>query len=364
MRLFKRSGRIPERLLWSRDERFVAGLADGVPDARVVVIASGAVLIGSGEGLSDAYVASRAGAIPYGLVALDPGLPEIERYLSALADAVQQSGIADRIGMLTSPVAGYHKVIDAFVALRDSLVIQFQPLVSLETMEAVGYESLARPSRAVGSIDGVVAAAVTTGRTTEVDRLVADRVITRTARLQRIPPHVTINVLPASLADAWFEPRALAERVRAAGLAPSLFTVECTEQQSTPDQAALARRVRQLRRQGFGFAIDDAGAGYASFALIAALRPSLIKIDREIVRGISRTTAKQALVEAFVGFSHRIGAQLAAEGIERTADLETLKVLGVQLGQGYLLGRPASEPLPARRPRSRVSRAQLPVTEG
>ena len=111
------------------------------------------------------------------------------------------------------------------------------------------------------------------------------------------------------------------------------------------------RRVRQLRRAGFGFAIDDAGAGYASFALIAALRPSVIRIDRDIVRGIGRSEARQALVEAFVGFSRRIGAQLAAEGIERTADLETVRALGVGLGQGYLLGRPAALPQPARRPR-------------
>jgi EAL domain-containing protein (putative c-di-GMP-specific phosphodiesterase class I) len=131
---------------------------------------------------------------------------------------------------------------------------------------------------------------------------------------------------------------------------PSSITIECTEQQAAPDQPALVRRVRQLRRTGFGFAVDDAGAGYASFALIAALRPSLIKIDRQIVRGISHDGARQALVEAFVRFAGRIGARLAAEGIERTADLATVRRLGVELGQGYLLGRPSPTPQPPRRP--------------
>ena len=110
-----------------------------------------------------------------------------------------------------------------------------------------------------------------------------------------------------------------------------------------------ARRVRQLRARGFGFAVDDAGAGYASFSLIAALKPSLIKIDRDIVRGIARQTSRQALVEAFVGFARRIGSDLAAEGIERTADLDALRDLGVTFGQGWMLGRPTTTPQPARR---------------
>ncbi len=98
------------------------------------------------------------------------------------------------------------------------------------------------------------------------------------------------------------------------------------------------------------------GAGYASFALIAALRPSIIKIDRDIVHGLNHDDAKKALVEAFVSFGRRIGAHLLAEGIERRADLATLKALGVELGQGYLLGKPAADPAPPRRLESRVKR--------
>ena len=106
---------------------------------------------------------------------------------------------------------------------------------------------------------------------------------------------------------------------------------------------------------GFGFAVDDAGAGYASFALIAALKPSVIKIDRDVAHGLSHDDAKQALVEAFVSFGRRIGAHLLAEGIERRADLAALTSLGVELGQGYLLGRPAYQPMPPRRPATLVS---------
>jgi len=136
--------------------------------------------------------------------------------------------------------------------------------------------------------------------------------------------------------------------VRDVGLAPSPITIECTEQQSVPDLDALKRQVKALRKLGFGFAVDDAGAGYASFALVAALRPSIIKIDRDITHGISRDDAKHALVEAFFLFSRRIDARLVAEGIETRADLATLRRIGVDFGQGYLLGKPKSEPLKPR----------------
>ena len=106
----------------------------------------------------------------------------------------------------------------------------------------------------------------------------------------------------------------------------------------------LKKAVKALRRAGFGFAVDDAGAGYASFALVAALRPTVIKIDRDIVAGIARDDAKQALVEAFVSFGRRIGARLLAEGIENRSDLTMVTSLGVDIGQGYLLGRPAADP--------------------
>ena len=102
--------------------------------------------------------------------------------------------------------------------------------------------------------------------------------------------------------------------VEAAGLSPRQITLECTEEQAVPDVDQLKRQVKTLRRLGFGFAVDDAGAGYASFALIAALRPSIIKIDRLIAAGVARDDAKQALVEAFVSFGRRIGRGCSRRG--------------------------------------------------
>ena len=358
MRLFSTPRHSPdERLLWSRDIRFVRHLAGAVGgEARLIELDAGAVLIAPTSALSDIVVESLALDAPapdHGLVTVDASLPEADRYLMALSSAVQVSGLADRIGMARTTEVVQTKTLDYFFSLRNLHTVAFQPIVELETGELQEYECLFRPDMPMlpQSIAAIVQAAIDTDRSVELDAFLVTTILERAGAIDRArrtdgrpPLRIAVNVTPASLLDSRFAASALAAMVRATGLDPRQVTLECTEQQAVSDVGPLKRAVKRLRRLGFGFAVDDAGAGYASFALIAALRPSVIKIDRDIVVGIARDDAKQALVEAFVSFGRRIGARLLAEGIERRADLATITELGVDLGQGYLLGRPAREP--------------------
>jgi EAL domain-containing protein (putative c-di-GMP-specific phosphodiesterase class I) len=345
-----------ERLLWSRDLRYAHHLVDTLPSVRFYELDAGIVVIGPAYELTDSYAAQIAGlnqSPPYGLVTLDARLPEGERHLVALSAAVQQSGLAERIGMAQSSQVVQTKLLDYFFALKNVHAIAYQPIVELETGDLVEYECLFRPQipGLQTSITNIVDAAIATERTIELDKFIVRSILDRVGSLQAArradgvqPLHLAINFTPASLLDPHFEARAIADMVEDAGLHPREITLECTEQQAVSDIGPLVKQVKALRRLGFGFAIDDAGAGYASFTLIAALRPSVIKIDRDIVSGIARDDAKQALVEAFVSFGGRIGALLLAEGIERRADLAMLTSLGVDLGQGYLIGKPALDP--------------------
>jgi EAL domain-containing protein (putative c-di-GMP-specific phosphodiesterase class I) len=205
------------------------------------------------------------------------------------------------------------------------------------------------------SISDVVAAALAANRPVEFDTFVIDATLARIAEV--VPTGAAgkrmrygLNLLPTSLLDPAFEAAEFEARVRAVGLSPRQIIVECTEQQAIHDVPRLKKQVKALRRLGFGFAVDDAGAGYASFTIIAALEPSIIKIDREIVSGIGNkdAEAKKALVEAFVSFSRRIGAHVVAEGIENRRDLLALQDREVDFGQGYLLGRSATVPVQPR----------------
>jgi EAL domain-containing protein (putative c-di-GMP-specific phosphodiesterase class I) len=350
----------PERLLWSRDIRFATRLAAATPGARILELESGMVVIGPASEMTDtraAAIAEEVHSPAYGLVDLDRSLDEGERHLAAMAEAVQLSGLADRIGMSPSSQVVQMKTLDYFFSLRNVHQVAFQPIVELATGRLAEYECLFRPSMPMlpQSISAIVHAAIDTDRSIELDAFIVRLILTRAGEIEAArrvvgdpPLRIAINFTPASLLSEQFEAKALALVAINAGLSPTQITLECTEEQAVSDVDDLKRRVKALRRLGFGFAIDDAGAGYASFSLIAALRPSVIKIDRLIVIGIARDDAKQALVEAFVSFGRRIGAKLLAEGIERRADLAMLSRLGVELGQGYLIGRPSFTPLPPR----------------
>jgi EAL domain-containing protein (putative c-di-GMP-specific phosphodiesterase class I) len=345
-----------ERLLWSRDIRFARLLKFHVAGARELELESGMVVIAPASELTDARAAEIAATVhspAYGLVTLDASLDEGSRYLSAMSQAVLQSGLADRIGMAQSGQVVQTKTLDYFFNMRNVHQIALQPIIELATGKLHEYECLFRPHMPMlpQSISAIVQAAIDTDRSIELDRFIVRLILARTGEIEadrrqrgEPPLRFAINFTPASLLDPSFEAKRFAAMVADVGLRPSQITLECTEQQAVSDIVPLIRQVKAIRRLGFGFAVDDAGAGYASFSLIASLKPTVIKIDRDIASGIARDDAKQALVEAFVSFGRRIGAKLLAEGIERRADLSVLTALGVDLGQGYLIGKPAIEP--------------------
>ena len=372
-----------QRLLWSRDIRFAHRLAQAIEGARVLELESGTVLIAPASELTDAMAAEVSALVhspAYGLVSLDASLPEGERHIAAMSEAVLLSGLADRIGMAQSTQVVQTKTLDYFFNLRNVHQVAFQPIIELSTGELYEYECLFRPNMPMlpQSITSIVHAAIDTDRSIELDSFIVKLILARAGELEKARREngepslrLAINFTPASLLDDQFEAKALKALVNNVGLTPHQITLECTEQQAVADVVPLIKQVKALRRLGFGFAIDDAGAGYASFTLIAALHPSIIKIDREIAHGIARDDAKQALVEAFVSFGRRIGARLLAEGIEKRSDLAMLTSLGVELGQGYLIGKPAylpATPRPieqlrldaARRSVSRKVRAAVP----
>ena len=88
-------------------------------------------------------------------------------------------------------------------------------------------------------------------------------------------------------------------------------------------------------------AVDDAGAGFASFRHILKLKPDVIKLDGSLIRNIDSSIESRALAAALVRFAEETGSKVVAECIETEAELAVLRELKVNKAQGYLLGRPA-----------------------
>lgn len=118
--------------------------------------------------------------------------------------------------------------------------------------------------------------------------------------------------------------------------------IEVTEHAPVSSYADLHAGLAPLKRLGVRVAVDDAGAGYSGLQHIVQLGADIIKMDMSLTRAIDTDPARRALASAMMFYAHEMGARIVAEGIEADAELSTLRLLGVECGQGYLLGKPGS----------------------
>ena len=153
---------------------------------------------------------------------------------------------------------------------------------------------------------------------------------------------VAVNVSPLQLRRG-----ALLERTGALvadGLAPSSLVLEVTESALMEDTATSASVLGELRRRGFGIAIDDFGTGYSSLAYLKQLPASSIKVDRTFTSQLP-DPHDLSVVMAILAIADTYGLHVVAEGVETTEQVEVLRALGCQLGQGFYFARavPATE---------------------
>ncbi|MCE9663273.1 EAL domain-containing protein [Halomonas sp. M5N1S17] len=216
--------------------------------------------------------------------------------------------------------------------------IVFQPMYDLADQHIAGYEALSRfVAEPIRSPDKWFEEAATVGLREELELAAIEMAL---EALPEIPDlvYLSLNASPATILTG-----------RLAGLFRPYpldrLMLEVTEHDVIDDYAGLFEALVEMRRQGLRLAIDDAGAGYASFRHILRLAPDVIKLDRSLTHGIDTRRDSRALAAALVGFTAETGSRLLAEGVETQAELEALRDIGVRKAQGYLLGRPG--PLPA-----------------
>jgi len=210
----------------------------------------------------------------------------------------------------------------------------FQPIVDLDTRRIVAYEALTRFDDGVRP-DLHFDEAVRMGLGLDLELATLEAAVAASVALPR-EAWLECNVSPELLV----QPARLGRVLRPL-LAPGQrqIVLEITEHRSISDYRAVRRAVRRIG-PSVELAVDDAGAGFASFRHILELGPRYVKLDYSLVHRIDRDRARQALLVAMIHFAGRVACQLIAEGVETAAERRTLQTLGIRLGQGYLLGRP------------------------
>lgn len=220
----------------------------------------------------------------------------------------------------------------------------FQPIVRVSDGATVAFEALTRFDDGASAAHWF-AAARAAGRGDDLERVTAEAAL-RAARALPEQAAVTVNMSPSAL-----RARVLDHAIDAAGGTDGRpVVVELTEHEQVDDYPAVRREVAHLRaRTGAWFAVDDAGAGYASLQHILALRPQFVKLDRDLVRGLHRDPARHALAAGMARFADGAGCGLVGEGVEQRRELAALDHAGVPYAQGFGIGRPAAAQTWARR---------------
>jgi PAS domain S-box-containing protein len=206
----------------------------------------------------------------------------------------------------------------------------FQPIVDLHTGAVVGYEALTRFADGVPPATRFAAAALA-GLAFELEMATLRAALAAATAVLPPETYLSLNASPALIGSGSL-------RTLFAGLSRPIV-LEITEHVAIDDYVTLRAALADLGPT-VRLAVDDAGAGYASFRHILELAPDLVKLDIGLIRGIDGDPPRQALIAGMAYFAVKRKLRLIAEGIETHAELEMLRSLAVGYGQGYLLGRP------------------------
>lgn len=220
----------------------------------------------------------------------------------------------------------------------------FQPIVNVEDHSIFAHEALVRGT--AGEPAGKIFELVNNRNRYSFDQACRIKAIEWASRLSMESP-LSINFMP----NAVYEPerciQTTLEAARIHDFPTDRIIFEITEGERVDDPAHLDKIIRYYQSQGFMTAIDDFGAGYAGLSLLADFRTDLVKLDMGLVRDIDRHASRQAIVRATLSVCESLGIRAIAEGVETRAELDTLREMGINLFQGYLLARPGFEQLPA-----------------
>jgi diguanylate cyclase (GGDEF)-like protein len=228
----------------------------------------------------------------------------------------------------------------------EQLTLRYQPITDLRTGEPTGIEALVRwqhPTRGLLEPSAFLEIAEESGLAVALGRWVLATAC-RQARAWRIdeaapPLSLSVNLSRRQLQHADLAAD-IAVILRAEGLAAERLVLEISETVMSGDAPGVDARLAELKALGVRIAIDDFGSGLSSLGRLGRGPVDILKIARPFVDSLDRSAEGARIADAIVALGHSLGLAVVAEGIERPGQLEHLRSLACDSGQGYLLARP------------------------
>ena len=232
---------------------------------------------------------------------------------------------------------------------RGEFRVHYQPILDLATEHVVGFEALSRWQRPEGMVSPAdfIPMANETGIILAINQQLLREAALQVQTWQRMfpanPPLVlSVNVSPREFAQADLASR-IGRVLAELQVDPRCIALEITETIAMADAERSAVILAELKHLGVGIDIDDFGTGYSSLSRLQAFRVDTLKIDRTFVSRIDTDRETYEIVRIVVTLAHTLGLKVVAEGIETPGQLELLRALGCEFGQGYFFAKPASE---------------------
>jgi len=217
----------------------------------------------------------------------------------------------------------------------------YQPIFDIQRSRLFGYEALLRVDEKYGLTPlELFSLAKMADMSYELDMTALHAAVrTFSDTTFDIDVKLFLNVLPSTL----LHPRFLSdfrELLLRFGITGRRIMLEINESEMIANFRSLKERLLDLRGLNVSIVLDDVGSGY-SMQMMTELETDMIKIDRFLVEDVDQSDKKQRVIRLISELSD-FRLPIVAEGIENEQELEILKNLGIQLGQGYYLGKPST----------------------
>jgi diguanylate cyclase (GGDEF)-like protein len=226
------------------------------------------------------------------------------------------------------------------------LRVFYQPIVDLGTGRLSGFEALARWPEAAPLVEPseFIPIAEDTGLIASLGRLVLNEAcasLVRWRELGLVDPGVTmsVNVSGRQFGEPGLIPDVTAA-LEHANLPAAALRLEITESSMMYEPERMRAALDDLERLGVRAQIDDFGTGFSSLTFLHHFPGDMLKIDRSFIGSMHSNEGSEAIVRAVIALAHSLDLHVIAEGVDRPAQLENLRALGCEYGQGFLLSRP------------------------
>lgn len=233
------------------------------------------------------------------------------------------------------------------IILHGLIFAKFQPIVCLTTGDVVAYEALSRGPEAsmFENPTYLFEIAEKLEMLEDLDMLCREKAIMNAHKLglNTRPIKLFINIDAACITYSKHDKGKTKALIEEFEFKMDNVVLEITERTFIKDSQVFYQALSHYQSQGFSIAIDDVGSGSAGLRLISETNPQKVKLDKFLVENIDKSFKKQALVKMLVDMCHKVlHSKMVAEGIETFDELNTIKELGIDWGQGYLFGKPSS----------------------